>query len=93
MPSALLWAYSAEKYFYRAIPESLRTFRDCIFTGGGITPPVAYGDSPLWDGAFGIAVKFPAKPQSLRACPLPLGCESIVEKEKTNGDNREIMNV
>ena len=26
-------------------------------------------DSPLWDGAFGMAVQFPAKPQSL---PLPL---------------------
>ena len=25
--------------------------------------------SPLWDGAFGMAAQFPAKPQSL---PLPL---------------------
>ena len=30
------------------------------------TPPVAYGDSPLWDGALGIAGKFPAKVQSAR---------------------------
>ena len=30
------------------------------------TPPVAYGDSPLWDGAFGITVNFPAKAQSFR---------------------------
>ena len=30
------------------------------------TPPVAYGDSPLGDGAFGMAVRFPAKVQSLR---------------------------
>ena len=29
--------------------------------------------SSLWDGAFGMAVQFAAKPQSLRACPLPLG--------------------
>ena len=29
--------------------------------------------SSLWEGAFGMAVQFPAKPQSLRACPLPLG--------------------
>ena len=29
--------------------------------------------SSLWEGAFGIAVKFPAKVQSLRACPLSLG--------------------
>ena len=30
------------------------------------TPPVAYGDSPLWDGALGMAGKFPAKVQSAR---------------------------
>ena len=29
--------------------------------------------SSLWEGAFGMAVQFPAKPQSLRAQPLPLG--------------------
>ena len=28
---------------------------------------------PVWDGAFGIAVKFPAKAQSLRVRSLPLG--------------------
>ena len=27
----------------------------------------------LWEGAFGMAVQFPAKPQSLRAQPLPRG--------------------
>ena len=26
------------------------------------TPPVAYGDSPLWDGAFGMTVNFPFDP-------------------------------
>ena len=31
-----------------------------------LTPPVAYGDSPLWDGAFGMAVRFPAHMQSAR---------------------------
>ena len=31
------------------------------------TPPVACGDSPLGDGAFGMTVRFPAKVQSLRA--------------------------
>ena len=31
------------------------------------TPPVAFGDSPLGDGAFGMTVRFPAKVQSLRA--------------------------
>ena len=30
------------------------------------TPPVAYGDSPLWDGAFGITAKSPVHPQSFR---------------------------
>ena len=30
------------------------------------TPPVAYGDSPLGDGAFGMTVRFPAKVQSFR---------------------------
>ena len=29
--------------------------------------------SSLWEGAFGIAVKFPAKVQSLRACRSPSG--------------------
>ena len=29
--------------------------------------------SSLWEGAFGMAGKFPAKPQSLRAGVLPLG--------------------
>ena len=39
------------------------------------TPPVAYGDSPLGDGAFGMTVRFPAKVQSLpptaSGAPLP----------------------
>ena len=26
------------------------------------TPPVCCADSPLWDGAFGMAGKFPVKP-------------------------------
>ena len=29
--------------------------------------------SSLWEGAFGMEVQFPAKPQSLRAQPLPRG--------------------
>ena len=38
------------------------------------TPPVSHSlDSPLGDGALGIAGKFPAKVQSVRACSLPLG--------------------
>ena len=37
-----------------------------IGQGDGETPPVAYGDSPLWDGALGMAAKFPAKAQSAR---------------------------
>ena len=34
--------------------------------------PIGF-DSSLWEGAFGMAGKFPAKPQSFRAYPLPLG--------------------
>ena len=52
------------------VQKRLRAFLNPIFTGRGFgerTPPVACGDSPLWDGAFGITVKFPAKVQSLRA--------------------------
>ena len=30
-------------------------------------------DSSLWEGAFGIAGKFPAQVQCLRACLLPRG--------------------
>ena len=30
------------------------------------TPSVAYGDSTLWDGAFGMEEKFPAKAQTFR---------------------------
>ena len=30
------------------------------------SPSLAALDSPLWDGAFGMTVKFPAKVQSLR---------------------------
>ena len=29
--------------------------------------------SSLWEGAIGMVAKFPAKAESLRACPLPLG--------------------
>ena len=34
MPSAALWAYSAENYFNFGIAERLRAFRYPIFTGG-----------------------------------------------------------
>ena len=34
--------------------------------------PIGFASS-LWEGAFGMAVQFPAKPQSLRAQPLPRG--------------------
>ena len=30
-------------------------------------------DSSLWEGALGIAGKFPAQVQCLRVCSLPLG--------------------
>ena len=34
--------------------------------------PVGFASS-LWEGAFGMAARFPTKVQSLRECPLPLG--------------------
>ena len=35
-------------------------------------PPVAYGDSTLWDGAFGMEEKFPAKAQTFRRASFAL---------------------
>ena len=57
--------------------ESLRTFLKPIFTGGvwnelPQSKPDGFASS-LWEGAFGIAGKFPAQVQCLRACLLPLG--------------------
>ena len=49
--------------------------------GGGYTyyigelpqsKPYSFASS-LWEGAFGMAARFPTKVQSLRECPLPLG--------------------
>ena len=37
------------------------------------TPPVCCADSPLWDGAFGMAGEFLAEVQSFRERLLPLG--------------------
>ena len=50
--------------------------RLCIFTGFGNELPQSKPDgfaSSLWEGAFGMAVQFPAKPQSLRVRSLPRG--------------------
>ena len=77
MASAELWPSSAENILYFGVQKRLRAFLYPIFTGWGVgnkLPQSSLRDaSPLWDGAFGIAVKFPAKAQSLRVCPLPLG--------------------
>ena len=37
-------------------------------------------DSFLWEGAFGMARKFPTKAQSLRVGTLPLGGDASFEK-------------
>ena len=59
------------------VQESLRTFLNPIFTGGvGNELPQSKPDgfdSSLWEGAFGMARKFPTKAQSLRVETLPLG--------------------
>ena len=71
MASAELWPSSAENILYFGVQKRLRAFLYPIFTGWGVgnkLPQSSLRDaSPLWDGAFGIAVKFPAKAQSLRA--------------------------
>ena len=71
MASAELWPSSAENILYFGVQIRLRAFLYPIFTGwgGGTTLPQSSlrDASPLWDGAFGIAVKFPAKAQSWRA--------------------------
>ena len=59
------------------VQKRLRAFLYPIFTGGvwERTPSVKTCGfaSSLGEGAFGMAVQFPAQMQSLRACPLPLG--------------------
>ena len=71
MASAALWPSSAENILYFGVQKRLRAFLYPIFTGWGVgnkLPQSSLRDaSPLWDGAFGIAVQFPAKVQSLRA--------------------------
>ena len=57
------------------------------------TPPVAYGDSPLGDGAFGIAAQFPVKPESfpLRQRLPPRGswlCAAKTEGVPSQNKNR-----
>ena len=37
MPSALLWASSAEEYFYFGVLKSLRAFQNPFFTDGVVT--------------------------------------------------------
>ena len=44
-----------------------------IRTLWGENSPVCCADSPLWDGALGIAGKFAGRPQSPRVRLLPLG--------------------
>ena len=77
MASALLWPSSAERIFLFVVPKRLRAFRNYFFTGRGLerTPSVKTCGfaSSLGEGAFGMAAKFLAKPQSLRVCQLPLG--------------------
>ena len=75
--SSLLRIFSGRIIYNFAILENLRIFQNCLFTGGvwnelPQSKPDGFASS-LWEGAFGMAVQFPAKPQSFRACPLPLG--------------------
>ena len=88
MRSASLCAYSAEKLFYisrlsRSADRSKRIFTRGVWNELPQSKPIGF-DSSLWEGAFGIAAKFPAKEQSglpgsdpfrhrLRRCHLPQG--------------------
>ena len=69
--------FSGKNILNFGIPERLRTLRYAIFTGGAWNElPQSKPDgfaSSLWEGAFGMVGRFPAQPQSLRACLLPLG--------------------
>ena len=66
-----LGIFSGKNIYNFGVQKRLRAFLYPIFTGWGVgnkLPQSSLRDaSPLWDGAFGIAVKFPAKAQSLRA--------------------------
>ena len=68
---------SGKNIYNFGAPERLRTLRCSIFTRRDLerTPSVKTCGfaSSLGEGAFGMAAKFLAKPQSLRACSLPLG--------------------
>ncbi len=64
-------------YFKFRVCRALRSAPNAIFTGGignelPQSKPTGF-DSSLREGAFGMAVLFPAEAQSLRACSLPLG--------------------
>ena len=77
MPSVSLWAYSAEKLFLisrlsRSAERSKRIFTKGVWNELPQSKPDGFASS-LWEGAFGMAGKFPAKPQSLRARLLPFG--------------------
>ena len=47
MPSALLWASSAEEYFYFGVLKSLRAFQNPFFTGREPLSGAPAPDSPL----------------------------------------------
>ena len=70
MASAELWPSSAENILYFGVQKRLRAFLYPIFTGWGVgnkLPQSSLRDaSPLWDGAFGMAVHFPDQTQSFR---------------------------
>ena len=77
MASAFALAIFSGIGFLFGIQKSLRAFLNPLFTGGignelPQSKPTGF-DSSLREGAFGMAALFPAKPQSLRAQPLPLG--------------------
>ena len=87
MRSASLCASSAEKHFMICKSGKSADFPDLLFHGRGrkgkrhlqafsglnsLSQNCGFAGS-LGEGAFGMAGKFQTNPQSVRACPLPLG--------------------
>ena len=77
MCSAALCTSSAEELFIISQFWKICGFSRIAFSREGfgtnsLSQNLGFASS-LWEGAFGIAGKFPTKVQSLRECPLPLG--------------------
>ena len=75
MPSALLWAYSAENLFYNCNSENLRIFLNCFFTDGVVEENSIYSaafceSAALWRGyLFAFSMLNPLRLTFVRQLP------------------------